>query len=297
MKQLAIRADILAKLLLIQETLDVLPDSEGIAAFLRRALDGIPGVTDVHLCVHGVVIPPSDEFKNVCAESEATWNDSCAYDTCALNKAGTFSVPLRTMHRLHGLLMLSLGDEEAFAPYKDFMRNVANVIAMALDHRDYIREINEARANLETRVVERTAKLKESEEKFRAIVETTSDWVWEVNASGVYTYVSPKVKTFLGYEPEEVIGKTPFDFMLPEEGQRVGRIFQAAVAARQPLEQFLHTNQHKDGHSIVLETSGVPIFDALGNFAGYRCIDRDVTRRKRAQEEILHLATFPQFTP
>ncbi|MEK7772977.1 MAG: HAMP domain-containing protein, partial [Deltaproteobacteria bacterium] len=49
--------------------------------------------------------------------------------------------------------------------------------------------------------------LKKSEERFRSLVETTSDWVWEVDGKGVYTYTSPKVRDLLGYEPEDILGK------------------------------------------------------------------------------------------
>ena len=68
--------------------------------------------------------------------------------------------------------------------------------------------------------------LLEAKKKFQSLVETSSDWIWEVDANGVYTYASPKVKELLGYEPYEVIGKTPFDFMPPEEKIRVARLFE-----------------------------------------------------------------------
>jgi len=64
--------------------------------------------------------------------------------------------------------------------------------------------------------------LRESKERFRALTESTSDWVWEVDVDGVYTYASPKVKDLLGYEPEEVIGKTPFDRGVPEIFRQIG---------------------------------------------------------------------------
>ncbi len=129
--------------------------------------------------------------------------------------------------------------------------------------------------------------LRESEEKFRALVETTSDWVWEVDKDAVYTYASPKVKEFLGYDPEEIIGTTPFDLMSPDEAQRVRMEFQTIAMERKPFAGLVNINRHKDGRLVVLETSGVPVFDTQGHFLGYRGIDRDVTERKRAEERIL----------
>jgi len=136
--------------------------------------------------------------------------------------------------------------------------------------------------------------LRASEERYRALVETTSDWVWETDENGVYSYVSPRVRDLLGYSPEEVLGKTPFDLMPPEEARRVSRIFGETVAQRQPIKSLVNTNLAKDGRPVVLETSGVPFFDAEGRLRGYRGVDRDITEWKEAEsfrEEYLSLVS------
>lgn len=129
--------------------------------------------------------------------------------------------------------------------------------------------------------------LQKSEERFRNLTETTSDWIWEVDEQGIYTYASPKVKELLGYEPKEVIGKTPFDLMPSEEAKRVAAEFGTIVGSRKPFSVLENTNLHKDGRPIMLETSGVPIFDIDGNFRGYRGIDRDITQPKRAEQALV----------
>jgi PAS domain S-box-containing protein len=128
--------------------------------------------------------------------------------------------------------------------------------------------------------------LKDSEEKFRSLVESTSDWIWEINRDGVYTYASPKIKELLGYEPEEVIGKTPFDFMPAEEAKRVANKFKDTIKNNKPIEKLENINLHKDGHLVILETSGVPVFDGNGQLRGYRGVDRDITERKQAEEAL-----------
>ena len=128
--------------------------------------------------------------------------------------------------------------------------------------------------------------LRETEARLRVLVERTSDWVWEVNLDGVYTYASPKVKDLLGYEPEEVIGRTPFDLMPPEEAKRIAEEFRAIVESQRPFARLENPNRHKDGRLVVLETSGVPFFDADGRLCGYRGIDRDITERKRLEHEL-----------
>lgn len=130
--------------------------------------------------------------------------------------------------------------------------------------------------------------LRASEERFRALVETTSDWVWELNREAVYTYTSPQVFASLGYRPEEVLGKTPFDFMTAEEAARNAEMFEKYVIQGESFENLETTRIRKDGLLVVLETSGVPFFDDNGALLGYRGINRDITNRKlaaRALEE------------
>jgi PAS domain S-box-containing protein len=128
--------------------------------------------------------------------------------------------------------------------------------------------------------------LRESEARFRSLVETTSDWIWEVDANVIYTYCSPKVIDLLGYEPNEIIGKSPYDLMPPGEACRLAPQVAQLMAAAKPLIRIENINLHKDGRQVLLETSGVPILDNQGGLKGYRGIDRDITRRKQAEEAL-----------
>ena len=121
-------------------------------------------------------------------------------------------------------------------------------------------------------------------QRLRDLAEYGSDMLWEVDLSGAYTYCSPNVISIMGYEPEELLGKTPFDFMAPEEAKRVGEIFGGVVAAKKPFSLLSHEFCYKSGKIGVMECSGRPIFDDLGELVGYRGIDRDVTKRQRAEE-------------
>ena len=140
--------------------------------------------------------------------------------------------------------------------------------------------------SMEQRLWSSRSKLVESEERFRSLVESSSDWIWEVDTQGVYTYASPKILEILGYTPEEVIGKTPFDLMPADEGERVRAIFNDVVASRKPCNALANTNHHKNGQLVILETNAVPVFNAAGILTGYRGMDRVVTGRKQAEEAI-----------
>lgn len=121
---------------------------------------------------------------------------------------------------------------------------------------------------------------------YRQLVELIEDWIWEVNAQGVYTFASPVVKKLLGYTPEEIIGKTPFDLMPEKEAERVGKIFGEIVADARPFKELVNVNLHKNGHEVVLETSGSPFFNPDGSLAGYRGVDRDITQRMRIEKAL-----------
>ena len=128
--------------------------------------------------------------------------------------------------------------------------------------------------------------LRKSEERFRTIVELTSDWVWEMDKNGVLTYVSSRITDVLGYTPVEVIGKTPPDLMSSEEAKRVSQFIAQTMAERKSFAFFENKSLHKDGHEVICETSGVPIFDDAGNLKGYRGVKRNITERKRIEEQM-----------
>jgi PAS domain S-box-containing protein len=128
--------------------------------------------------------------------------------------------------------------------------------------------------------------LRNNEARFRNLVETTSDMVWEVDENAQYTYVSPQVRDLLGYEPGELLGRTPFDLMPPEEARRVKGLFSPLAAERLPFTNLENTNLHKNGRLVVLESGGVPFFDETGAFRGYRGIDRGITARRLAEDKM-----------
>ena len=141
--------------------------------------------------------------------------------------------------------------------------------------------LEEGRRQLE----ELEARLYVSEERFRTLVESTSDWIWETDEHDVYTYASPKVKDLLGYTPEEMLGKTALDFMPPEEANLIKAEFVRISKEGKPFAGLENINLRKDGRRVVVETSGVPILARDGDLQGWRGIDRDITERKKIEEE------------
>ncbi len=130
--------------------------------------------------------------------------------------------------------------------------------------------------------------IKKSEERLRDIMFTMADWVWEVDENGVYTYSSGKGADLLGRSINDIIGKTPFDFMQPDEAKRVAAIFSEIAANKEPIKDLVNWNIRKNGEKVCLLTNGVPILDEEGNFRGYRGVDKDITERWRVEKELLN---------
>ncbi len=126
----------------------------------------------------------------------------------------------------------------------------------------------------------------EREERLKDLTFIMADWVWEVDANGVYTYSSLRSFDLFGYSHEDVIGKTPFDFMPPDEANRIALIFSEIMAKKVPIKDLENWNIGKNGQRICLLTNAIPILDKEGNLKGYRGIDKDITKRKLSEEEL-----------
>jgi PAS domain S-box-containing protein len=127
----------------------------------------------------------------------------------------------------------------------------------------------------------------QSEQRFRDIAEVSADWIWEVDAQARYTYVSDGVNALLGYTPEEVLGKTPFDLMPTDAAPRVAHMFSTITATKMPFRDLENMVLTKEGNVRITLTSGTPILDPQGELLGYRGIDRDISERKRTEAELV----------
>jgi PAS domain S-box-containing protein len=130
------------------------------------------------------------------------------------------------------------------------------------------------------------AQLKVSEERFRDIAENALEWIWEIDSTGRYTYSSPAVKSVLGYDPNEVVGKFFFDFFHPSEKEELKKKAFKTFSKNKPFRKFINQNVRKDGKPVVLLTSGVPLFDSKGSLIGYRGADTDITDQYSAEEAL-----------
>ncbi len=128
--------------------------------------------------------------------------------------------------------------------------------------------------------------LKESERRFRSLIQNASDVITILEADGTIRYDSPSIERVLGHKPDERVGKCAFDYMHPEDVERVRRSFAEALGdpgvVQPPIEFRL---RHKDGTWRYVEVTRSNLLDdpAVG---GIVANTRDVTERKRAEEAL-----------
>ena len=126
--------------------------------------------------------------------------------------------------------------------------------------------------------------LRESEERFDQLARQSRTIIWEMDAEGLCTYVSPAVRDVLGYRPEDVIGKLRFyDLFSPADREAFKAAAFDIFRRREPMLDFENPCLTRDGRPVWVSTNAIPLLDAAGALRGYRGSVRDITERKQTE--------------
>ncbi|CDG82536.1 putative bifunctional diguanylate cyclase/phosphodiesterase [Janthinobacterium agaricidamnosum] len=138
------------------------------------------------------------------------------------------------------------------------------------------------------------AALERSEERFRRIVHSAEEGIWELDASALTSFVNPKMARMLGYSIEEMLGKPLLAFM-DDEGRT---LLERHVARRQEgvAERHEFKFLRKDGAALWATLATNPIFDGGGACLGALALVSDITERKESAERIWRQANFDELT-
>jgi PAS domain S-box-containing protein len=146
-----------------------------------------------------------------------------------------------------------------------------------------LRALNES---LEDMVQERTQSAENANKILQAVIDCMSDWVWEIDNERRYTYCSPQVIKSMGYSPVDMIGKTPFDFMIDDEAQRIKSAFEDAFRQQSLIRGLERRCIAKAGNAVLFITNAVPILDENGCVTGYRGVETDLTDHRHAENAV-----------
>lgn len=162
---------------------------------------------------------------------------------------------------------------------KDNLRRLPSAVERALD----VARQRAGRARIER-------ELRDSEERFRTIVESSQDWIWECGVDGAMTYSNGAIAAILGYRLDELIGVSAYDFMLAEDREEALCQVSECIAAQRGWRGWRLRWRHRDGSTRTLESTASLRVDAEGHVIGFRGVDQDITERLQQEARIQQLA-------
>ena len=137
--------------------------------------------------------------------------------------------------------------------------------------------------------------LTQKESLYRSFAEMSNDWFWEQDENLIFTKMSGSLLDTYRVGPEQFIGKTRWDVAVdvPEEKMAIHK---AQVMARRPFKDFEYSFYNQAGEMRTISVSGMPVFNADGDFKGYRGTGKDVTERRLYDESIQRMAQYDHLT-
>jgi len=146
--------------------------------------------------------------------------------------------------------------------------------------------LREERKSLERTVQERTAALRQSEEKYREIIENMQEGYHEVDIKGNFTFFNESMCKIMGYEREELLGMNNRQYADEENTRKVYQVYNRVYQTGESAKNFEWQIIRKDGDRRDIDVSISLIKDTDGHPTGFRGIVRDITDRKRAEEKL-----------
>lgn len=188
--------------------------------------------------------------------------------------ASYLPVLVLTAQPAHKLRALQAGAKDFVSKPFDFVE-IQTRIRNMLEVRLLYRKLNDYNLVLEQKVLERTAELRKSTERFQRFTELSSDWYWEQDANGELTQFSGPVKEMLGIGQNTTVDELEAAGWNVQQRAELGE----KIANREPFLDFIYSRTLADGTIQYMQVSCEPIFDGASAFAGYRGIGLDVTYR------------------
>jgi len=129
--------------------------------------------------------------------------------------------------------------------------------------------------------------VRESEEKFRLLIENSHDIIYTITPNGIFTFVSPSWTALLGHPVNEVEGGSFQHFVHPDDLPACLAFLQKTIETAQRQTGIEYRVRHADGTWRFHTTNGVPLMDKSGTIIAFEGIASDITERKQAEEALL----------
>ncbi len=249
-------------------------------ARILAALNGPRGIElalaeDPDVILLDIVMPEMDGFE-VCRRLKA--------DARVRHIPVVFLTAVET-GRESRIKALETGAEAFLSKPLDEVELTAQIRAMAKIKAAHVSERHD-RERLEALVFAQK-QIQEANQRYDLVAGHSRTVVWQVDAAGLFTYVSQVSEVVWGYPPEELIGRKHFYDLHPDEGREEFKAAAFAVIARKgQVRDMENSVRTREGRTIWVLTNGVPIIGEDGQLLGYRGADIEITERKRAEEAL-----------
>jgi PAS domain S-box-containing protein len=126
--------------------------------------------------------------------------------------------------------------------------------------------------------------LRQSEERYRSILESIDEGIYEVDLAGNFTFLNDSTCRIFGYPKEELMGMNPMQYSDQENAKKLSQIFNRVYETGEPGSEYDHEIIRKNGKKRTVQASVSLVKDSSGKPIGFRGITRDITDRKLAEE-------------
>src|SRR4051812_24996039 len=120
----------------------------------------------------------------------------------------------------------------------------------------------------------------------QSLMQLAADWYWEQDSQYRLTYMSQEIADRTGLSSADYLGRTRWDQPTLNLSEVDWARHRAQLDRREAFRDLELHRLRPDGRSVWVAISGEPVFDAKGRFKGYRGIGRDITERKRAEDDM-----------
>ncbi len=151
------------------------------------------------------------------------------------------------------------------------------IILTSLSLAERTKSLKEAKNRVET-------DLKDSRQRFKSLVESSYDIIWETDKNGIFTYISPNVKEIIGFEPSHLTGKKIEDIFIAEGDESSYNPFSDKKTDKKPVIGLINSIKDFYNKKVSFETNALPFYNNDGHFQGYRGINREITDRLRSEK-------------
>jgi PAS domain S-box-containing protein len=206
-------------------------------------------------------------------------------------------VPLLAQGKIIGAITFSSVQPHRHYTQDDltFAQELARRIALVLENTRLYREAQEEIA--ERRQAE--AKLRESEERYRLVVEHTVDLITVLDTQATIVFISPSCESMLGYRRDELLGKAALSLIHPDDLPDIEAAFANVLQGKMVNIPFFRA-KHKDGHWIMLAGAGSAVCDEQGHPSLIVSTSHDITQQQeleRRKDEFISMASHELKTP